>query len=66
MTSFRWILGPTVSLFLFVALMTQGAVGQSSKESPHKLPPELRNRCAMCHMCSTPTKSDPCLIVCRG
>jgi hypothetical protein len=45
-------------------LLVQVAIGQAPKDAPHKLPPELRNRCAMCHVCSTPTKSDPCLITC--
>ncbi len=37
---------------------------QASRAAPHALPAELRNRCAMCHTCTTPTKSDPCLITC--
>ena len=64
MTPFQWILRSMISLFLLLAVWPQAAVGQSSKEAPHKLPPELRNQCAACHTCSTPTKSDPCLIVC--
>lgn len=51
------------SLLLGAALF-QAGMAQSEKKAPHALPTELRNRCAMCHTCSTPTKSDPCLIVC--
>jgi len=51
-----------------VLILVAGAIqlgrAQSAKEAPHNLPAELRNRCVMCHTCTTPTKSDPCLIVC--
>ncbi len=49
---------------LVVAGAIQAGRAQSSKAAPHGLPSELRNRCAMCHTCTTPTKSDPCLITC--
>jgi hypothetical protein len=52
------------ALLVLLILTAQSAFGQSSKATPHKLLPELRNQCVMCHTCSTPTKSDPCLITC--
>lgn len=58
--------GNRLAALLLVLVTAAGspAVAQKSKTSPHALPPELRNRCAMCHSCTTPTKSDPCLITC--
>jgi len=55
-------LGPV--LLLIVALNVSSGLGQQSKVSPHGLPAELRNKCAMCHSCTTPTKSNPCLNTC--
>lgn len=49
---------------LFASGAMQSGHAQTAKQAPHGLPSELRNRCAMCHTCATPTKSDPCLIVC--
>jgi hypothetical protein len=54
------LLGMVLVLVLFGSVV----YGQTLNTAPHKLPPELRNRCTMCHTCSTPTKLDPCLIVC--
>jgi len=54
----------SAGLLVIMLLMGQVCLGQTTRESPHKLPPEMRNRCAMCHTCTTPTKSDPCLITC--
>ena len=49
---------------VFAAGAAQHGLAQSSSQSPHNLSSELRNRCAMCHTCTTPTRSDPCLTVC--
>lgn len=45
-------------------LLWQGASAQKPPVPKHAVPPEMRNRCAACHTCPTPTKTDPCLIVC--
>jgi Class III cytochrome C family len=50
-------------MVLFAAAGSRG-FGQQSKTAPHGLPAALRNQCAMCHSCPTPTKSNPCLITC--
>lgn len=52
------------AVLVLVSFSAQVGRAQAKKEAPHGLPAELRNRCAMCHTCTTPTKSDPCLIVC--
>jgi len=49
---------------VLTAAAARNGHAQSTKAAPHKLPAEMRNQCAMCHTCTTPTKSDPCLIVC--
>ena len=53
-----------VCIALLLTLAGPEAYGQKVRTAPHTLPAELRNRCAMCHTCTTPTKSDPCLITC--
>lgn len=50
-----------MAIFL-VAVWT--AYGQTSGTNPHGFPKELRNKCQMCHTCTTPTKINPCLIAC--
>ena len=47
-----------------VLLVMHGAYGQKAEAPKHRLPAELRNQCGVCHACPTPTKTDPCLIVC--
>jgi len=47
-----------------VLLVWHGAYGQKAEAPKHRLPAELRNQCGVCHACPTPTKTDPCLIVC--
>ncbi len=54
----------TALLLAVVIGSTASGIAQKSKTPSHGLPPELRNRCGMCHACSTPTKSDPCLVTC--
>jgi hypothetical protein len=57
--------GATVAFGTMLLVLVGGvAYGQLPKTAPHPLPSELRNQCAMCHTCTTPTKSDPCLITC--
>lgn len=53
-----------MALLAFLTTAALPCAGQQSKSSPHSLPPELRNKCAMCHSCTTPTRSNPCLITC--
>jgi hypothetical protein len=68
MTSLR-TLSKTAAVAAALALILgagtiQPGQAQTAKEAPHALPTELRNKCVMCHTCTTPTKSDPCLVVC--
>jgi hypothetical protein len=56
--------GIAVSLLALMTVAGSSVFSQQSKTIPHGLPPELRNQCAMCHSCTTPTKSNPCLIPC--
>jgi len=53
-----------VGLLVLMPLAGQLSFSQQSKTIPHSLSPELRNQCAMCHACTTPTKSNPCLSAC--
>ncbi len=54
----------TIALAFLMAAAASSAFAQKSTAAPHGLPAELRNKCAMCHSCTTPTKSDPCLTAC--
>jgi len=56
--------GFLTALLVLLLAITLDALGQAAKNAPHPLPPELRNRCAICHACTTPTKLDPCLNLC--
>ena len=51
---------PVATIILLLA--APRSFGQQGKV--HALPDELKNKCAMCHSCTAPTKSNPCLLPC--
>jgi hypothetical protein len=53
-----------IALLLSLIVAGPAGFGQQSKDGFHGLSPELRNRCSMCHSCTAPTKSNPCLTPC--
>jgi hypothetical protein len=56
--------GIAVAAILLNVLVGTVGLAQQANLPQHRLSPELRNQCAMCHTCTAPTKSNPCLITC--
>jgi len=54
----------SVAIVVAIVQFVLPSYGQQKPSAPHALPDDLRNRCAVCHTCTTPTKSNPCLIAC--
>jgi len=50
-----------VKIFLIISLLYVNSFAQDSKSNLHS---QMNIDCKQCHVCDTPTKSDPCLVLC--